>query len=483
MSEMIIESLHVKNVRLFTELNIDFNPRFNFLAGPNGCGKTSALACVSHCFQQNYFEYSRYGNESEFWSDITKDGIKYRLGLDKGSLNENEYRKNSLHTWIQPPTLEGRTSIASYQVKDILKLSPLFIGARRNIHYQEIQGIQREKPFEEAIDDYLNNNIRSLYGEWQTNIKQWIVNRYFMSDKAWAVQEKQNWNHFITQLPKIAPFNSNFSYVETWRDFEPVFSIYGKECYLEELSAGYQAVLSLIIDIFAWIESTMEGDSRIATNARGTVLIDEPDVHLHPEWHYKEDAIRTPLFERSHQKCAYCECKVADGGYLEVDHFMPKSLYPQSVFEWSNLLPSCGQCNRYKLDHDTGEEAIINPYEIDPDEAFYYKSVAIKVKDGAYSEMAAQTIEVCRLNRDPLLDARSRILPKLTKTSEALETAITGYNNAMNEKDKNKFLRNIREAVSTVELTQQDTETYAGFCRHFFKNDDIYKKAKELLAA
>jgi energy-coupling factor transporter ATP-binding protein EcfA2 len=284
MSEMIIEALHVKNVRLFTELNIRFNPKFNFLAGPNGCGKTSVLACMSHCFQQNYFEYSRYGKNSEFWSDIIKDGIKYRLGLDKGSLNENEYRKNSLHTWIQPPTIEGRSSIVSYQAKDILKISPFFIGAWRNINYQQIQGVQREKSFEEAISDYLDNNIRSLYGEWQTNIKQWIINRYFMIDKDWAAQEKQNWEHFIDQLPKIAPFNSNFSYVKTGRDFEPIFSIYGKECYLEELSAGYQAVLSLIIDIFAWIEGTMEGESRIATNARGTVLIDEPDVHLHPEW-------------------------------------------------------------------------------------------------------------------------------------------------------------------------------------------------------
>ncbi|GHU76873.1 hypothetical protein FACS189461_4940 [Spirochaetia bacterium] len=284
MADRFIEALHVKNVRLFTELNIQFNRKFNFLAGPNGCGKTSVLACISHCFQTQYHEYSRYGKDSEFWSDITKAETKYRVGVGKGSLNENAYRKQAIKQWLAPPESQGRKSIASSRVIDFLKFSPLFIGARRNISYQQIQGVQREKPFVEALNEYLAKNIKSLYGEWQTNIKQWIINRYFMIDKDWAGQEKQNWLHFTSQLPKIAPFNSDFSYVKTGRDFEPIFSVYGKECYLEELSAGYQAVLSLIIDIFAWIEGTMEGDERIAKNAKGTVLIDEPDVHLHPEW-------------------------------------------------------------------------------------------------------------------------------------------------------------------------------------------------------
>jgi predicted ATPase len=284
MSDIYIEALHVKNVRLFSELNITFNQRFNFLAGPNGCGKTSVLACISHCFQTSGFEYSRYGKDSEFWVDITKREVNYRVGLSKGAMNENEYRMQAIKQWIAPPVLQGRTSLTVLDIKNQLKFSPLFIGARRNISYQQIQGVQREKPFEESLNEYLSNNIRSLYGEWQTNIKQWIINRYFMIDKEWAWQEKQNWEHFTSQLPQIAPFNSNFSYVKTGRDFEPVFSVYGKDCYLEELSAGYQAILSLIIDIFAWIEGAMEGDERIAKNAKGTVLIDEPDVHLHPEW-------------------------------------------------------------------------------------------------------------------------------------------------------------------------------------------------------
>jgi hypothetical protein len=169
-------------------------------------------------------------------------------------------------------------------IKNTLKSSPLFIGSQRRIKYSKIKGLSPEYSTDKALNMYLKNNTKSLYGDWQIDIKQWIVNRYFVVDKEWATLEKKNWDLFVKYLQKIAPFNSNFSYIKTEGDFEPIFSVYGKECYLEELSAGYQAVLSLIIDIFAWIESTMEGDSRIAANAKGTVLIDEPDVHLHPEW-------------------------------------------------------------------------------------------------------------------------------------------------------------------------------------------------------
>jgi hypothetical protein len=123
-----------------------------------------------------------------------------------------------------------------------------------------------------------------LYGEWPTDIKQWIVNRYFMIDKAWASDRKQNWEHFLKQLTKIAPFDSDFKFVEVREDCEPKFSLNNKECYLEELSAGYQAVLSIIVSIIAWLENTRKGEDCFIQKATGTVCIDEPDVHLHPEW-------------------------------------------------------------------------------------------------------------------------------------------------------------------------------------------------------
>ena len=293
MADMIIEGLHVKNTQLFTEMNIRFNEKCNILAGPSGCGKTSALVCIAQCLSGN-FEYSRFGEGAELWVDLSKDSKAYRIGLGAGSFGAAEYRRVNIKEWVPPP-VDGqqRISLGAYEATE-LQSSPLFIGARRKFTYYYAQGIQREKQRDEALAEYIGRGILSLCGEYETSIKQWLISRDFMIEKEWMALEKQNWERFITQLPKIAPPESHFSYVKTGRDFEPVFSVYGKECYLEELSAGFQSVLFLVMDIFIWIESLMEGDSRLAVNAKGTVLIDDLDIHLDPEW---QQTIRQGLLD------------------------------------------------------------------------------------------------------------------------------------------------------------------------------------------
>jgi hypothetical protein len=44
------------------------------------------------------------------------------------------------------------------------------------------------------------------------------------------------------------------------------------------------------------------------------------------------------------RRCMYCEDSLAD----EVEHYFPKDLYPEHVFEWDNYLYSCGPCNGHK---------------------------------------------------------------------------------------------------------------------------------------
>jgi len=282
-----IENLHLENVRQFKKLNITFNKGFNFIAGPNGCGKTSILAGISHCFSHQSFKFSRFKDDSQFWVDVKVNNNDKRIGSGPHSLNLAGYRKDSLKSWIKPPKAEGRESLSINEAITIIKgFCPLFIGAHRSIKYKQISGMKREMPLDQQINSNLSSSSESLYGEKESNIKQWFVNRYFVIDKDWAQEERANWFHMIENLPFIGPFNSNFSYIRTGQELEPIFSIYGEECYLEELSAGFQAVLSIIANIFEWVEGTNEPGKRIALNAEGTVLIDELDLHLHPEWQF-----------------------------------------------------------------------------------------------------------------------------------------------------------------------------------------------------
>ncbi|GHU99388.1 hypothetical protein FACS189483_08590 [Spirochaetia bacterium] len=192
MNDIYIESLHVKNVRFFTELNIQFNRKFNFLAGPNGCGKTSVLACISHCFGEiQDHAYSAFAEYAEVWTEVKTEDKKYRVGFNHDTILTTTYRKSNFSGFKNPAAGEGLEAITPVAFNRLKKAYILFLGAQRDIKYKELAGVSKEKSKEEATNEYFNNATKALYGDWHTDIKQWIINRYFMIDKTWASDKKK----------------------------------------------------------------------------------------------------------------------------------------------------------------------------------------------------------------------------------------------------------------------------------------------------
>lgn len=60
---------------------------------------------------------------------------------------------------------------------------------------------------------------------------------------------------------------------------------------------------------------------------------------------YGHPRVKDELVKMFHGKCAYCESKITVVTYGAIEHFRPKSEYPDLTFEWSNLLLSCDVCN------------------------------------------------------------------------------------------------------------------------------------------
>jgi len=44
--------------------------------------------------------------------------------------------------------------------------------------------------------------------------------------------------------------------------------------------------------------------------------------------------------------CVYCESNTG----AQIEHFRPKSCFPECAFDWENFLPACGECNLMKRD-------------------------------------------------------------------------------------------------------------------------------------
>src|SRR5699024_8185746 len=133
--------------------------------------------------------------------------------------------------------------------------------AYRRIQYQELEGMKKEVLPVQKRQDYREKGLASLEGGYLPNVKQWMINRYFEIEKDWAYNYKCNWERIVVNLNNITQYGDNFSFKEIRKDLEPIFILNGEECYLEELSAGFQAVLSLIFAIVEWIESINEEDN------------------------------------------------------------------------------------------------------------------------------------------------------------------------------------------------------------------------------
>lgn len=71
-------------------------------------------------------------------------------------------------------------------------------------------------------------------------------------------------------------------------------------------------------------------------------------------------AFRSDLMRAFHGLCAYCE--QTDPG--EVDHFRPKSQFPNEVYVWSNWLFSCHPCNQAKREK-WPDEGYVDPCAVD----------------------------------------------------------------------------------------------------------------------
>ena len=147
------------------------------------------------------------------------------------------------------------------------------------------------------------------------------------------------------------------------------------------------------------------------------------------EGKYRHRAIKDAIVTMFHGKCAYCESKISHIAYGHIEHFKPKSTFPELTFEWTNLLLSCPICNgpEYKGDRFP-EEAdggpLVNPCDETPAEhfEFVFDPVA-KLASVIGKTIRGQTTEkLLGLNRNDLRVYRSNQIMRLYVLSDYAKT-------------------------------------------------------------
>lgn len=110
------------------------------------------------------------------------------------------------------------------------------------------------------------------------------------------------------------------------------------------------------------------------------------------------------------ERCMYCE----DNEGTDIEHFWPKSTYPEKAFSWSNYLLACSHCNsnhkRAKFPMTEGEPDLLDPTAEDPAQD-PIRHLRLLPSNGEYKAIGPKgqpSIEVFDLNGEE----RGRKLPQ-----------------------------------------------------------------------
>lgn len=187
---------------------------------------------------------------------------------------------------------------------------------------------------------------------------------------------------------------------------------------------------------------------------------------------WNQPYIRKALLDMTHHKCAYSEVMLGENSsYMEIDHFYPKSLYPNKVVEWGSLIPCCKTSNIKKGNIDPAKVCLINPFIDAPSNHLIYIGALCKGLD----EKGKNSVLYYDLNniqfKKPRFDAIFRIKKDFQLLSEECQpTELVG--------DK---LRRFTARLEAILESGQPTEPYSVCIATSIKNDLSYKRIKETL--
>ena len=212
---------------------------------------------------------------------------------------------------------------------------------------------------------------------------------------------------------------------------------------------------------------------------------------------YKRPGVKPALESAFAGKCAYCESKVDNTGPIDVEHYRPKAEielpngrskrpgYYWLAADWTNLLPSCNDCNRergQKLADGTeavvgkgirfpladegrrasvpGDEIHEAPLLLDPcdpstdpsDHLDFFKEGLVRPTTvaGIPSLRGTATIEVVALQRLGLVNAREQQRTWIRFAIGNLREAIEDFDSAPTTRLQVRIMRRLRELKTFV---------------------------------
>lgn len=320
---MKITSLSLFNLRSFEFAEFNFNPRFNLIAGINGAGKSTVLDAIRTC-ASHILPAIRRGPSRPFGFDI--DDIHDNAPIADATLHftiDDEPCRFSLREWREPRSFDNPENLEKLR-REILEAGRLSERPRKLIRdlaetldtpsptvffpseseLRDLAALSRSAPL--VIYFSTARTQLSARKESSSTAAQGIGSAYvralgvrdlsvvqladwLRAQQALAIEREAS-RHLVDVLEAaVRQFLPGFQNLRPSKvgPSKLLIDHEGTTLHLQQLSDGERSVLVLILDIAKRLAQANPHLANPLSDAEAVILIDEIDLHLHPQWQRK----------------------------------------------------------------------------------------------------------------------------------------------------------------------------------------------------
>jgi predicted ATP-binding protein involved in virulence len=297
-----INKVNITNFRLIENVKIKFDKSINVIIANNGIGKTSILDAISIGYGAMLTRFPKIKgldfkerdlqknkeNKSKPYMNIkieSKDNIVWDRTTKRDNTKKtaqlipNSYGLKELNNFVDL-IVDNHNEDKNYVMPLVM-----YYGTCRNCFESPMRKTNFKKDFNrfESLESSLSSstNFNRLF--------QWFDAMATIEDK--EIKEKRDFDYTNKYLDAVR--NAIEIMIPTFTNpriqSNPLRFMIDKkeqdgtviELQIEQLSAGYKAVLAMTMDISARM---VEANPDLGNNSEAIILIDELDLHLHPTW-------------------------------------------------------------------------------------------------------------------------------------------------------------------------------------------------------
>lgn len=304
---MRIESIKLKNFRCFKDLEVSFHPQLTVVVGKNASGKSTVLDAVAisvGTFPSSFDGIGGYGIKKEdarivtntFGDSLNTTSVYPVLLSSTGSINDKKVyweriltkstgrctfslakEITTITSAYQERIIEGDTTV-------ILPLVAYYGTGRLWLQHREkkedvLLNSSRTNGYIDCMDSAANDKLIMNWFNKETSKKLQKKSGTAAFDAVVMAIEK-----CISLLIENADVSVSYNFDNN--DLDIQYKKDGQDVIfpLGRMSDGYKCTISLITDIAYRMAQLNPQLREKVLDAPGVVIIDEIDLHLHPEW-------------------------------------------------------------------------------------------------------------------------------------------------------------------------------------------------------